>query len=349
MIAEWALVRTVRKVTLNQSLGGARSRISVNEDYTSVQCWPHGRVGSVLYEGRIPHASREERVESALENSVSGRIQLGSGTGGSGPFVPALNACGFLTDVGDARESCDTWLDAGVAPPWLSPRSSLDHWVLQGRRGIHHATAPVNAPTSKWDIASGSSPRLDPMVFSPAVLSRMLVQDVSRLVLGGDPTGTTLRCSVESIPGGHGVDVEGVASAPLLRGMDGQQLERPASITDAARLGRHPSGHVGPHGFVHNRLVVGRESPAADSASVSTGTIVDHARVLASDRQGCYLVASAEDECRPWSRSGWLPSPLALLDLGVWVGPWQAGSSGWVSRWLSVPYGVMNKEQLSWP
>jgi len=69
--------------------------------------------------------------------------------------------------------------------------------------------------------------------------------------------------------------------------------------------------------------LVGRESRAADSASVSTGTVVDHARVLASDRQGCYLVASAEDECRPWSRSGWLPSPVALLDLGVWVGPWQ--------------------------
>lgn len=350
MAIEWALVRSTRDTSVSSSAHGHDTTAEVRENYSSVQCWSDDRVGSILREGEIDETDLSGFVESALKTSTRGSIPPTrvSATPDSSP--PELQACGFLATVGTISQRWKTWLDAGVAPPWLTQRTSSGTWCMQGLRGVHHATVPIGAPIAGWSVALGSDVHREAMLFSPAMLGRLLGEDISGIVLADGLQRRTPRCSIESLPDHHGVDLEGVASVPLTLRSGSTPFSPPTTITQAARSRRTPSGHVGPYGPVPNRLVVGRDGIVADPTELSYGWIVEHARLLGSAGLAKYIVASTDLDGRHYSRIRWLPSAAALLDEGVWVGPWQAGGNGWVSRWLSVPPRKRDEECLqSWP
>jgi len=339
----WAVIRTRQTAILYQYFDRVAHRTLIQDDFSSVQCWTDNSIASKLCVGRIP-ASDLDGILCTLANSrVCGYVSSFQRNPMPGYAGPILEKCLFLPSIGQLHKTSKTWHELGGKPPWLKERMSTEKWTLQGTLGYHLASAPTDAGYSDWHPTQDVDLADYRLLFPPAVLSRLMLNDLSQTLLGSSGPPKSIPCSITSYPTYHGVDLEGVISTILHYSNGIFTIQKPMSVVDAAINHRLPSGHVGPNGFTHNYLVVDWNSHNQDHENTSPGFVAVDARILAGPQTAIKLVVLLQNNERICIQVGSLATIYDLLMTGRWVGPWQMGVNGWISRWLSLSPTVLRE------
>lgn len=337
-------VMTTRRLITTKSYRGDNLAVSVlSEQFASIQAWDEGSIGTRLVHGlnesvdwRHVRLSRYPRL-GEWPPPVR-RLQVEC-------ELPTCSAPENLDVVGSVLSKTTTLLEYGELPPWVENRESKQEWVLYGRDRRCLVVALAGAEPCSWSTEERWEGGGNVVLLPPVILGQLLRDSLSRALLCSVPYWLPDGTVVYSCPSPHGVDLEGVPSLPFTLTSVQSERAHVASVSQALRSGRVPTGNVHEHGFTANTVVVSSLPQADVDANVP---VVTRVRCLKENARGMLMILVSErgSQGKAWALQG--DVLRMFLEKGVWVGPVQFGHSGWVSRWLLVDLGSLMREEWKW-